>query len=108
MKLVYASELPKDQLTEALSDPTVSVIIKTFQGVNWFEKVKAFPCFTVYNHPTDFPDKYVCRLFDGTTPLRLITLADTLEDIRKTIPVYFFLHSLLAQTDDPVIEEVWI
>ncbi len=93
------------------NDPTVSVICDTFCGVNWFEKVKVFPIFTVYFNPTDFPGKYVVRLFDGDKPLRLITVNDTLEKARETIPQgppFGFRKVDRSPKDNIVIVETWL
>ena len=98
-------------LKRANKDPNVTVICDTFCGVNWFEKVKVFPIFTVYFSPKDFPGKYVVRLFDADKPLRLITVSDTLEQARATIPQgppLGFAHMTRSPEDDPVIVETWL
>lgn len=69
------------------------------------------PLFTVYYSPTDFPGKYVVRLFDGPLPTRLLAVKDTLEDARAAIPQgppLGFVRTERSKTDDPVILESWI
>ena len=91
--------------------PNVSVIVDNFHGVNWFEKLKVMPCFTIYFNPTDFPGKYVTRLFDGDKPLRLLTVKDTLEEARAAIPQgppLGFVRFERSPTDDPAIVEAWL
>jgi len=90
-----------------LADRRISVIVDSFHGVDWWKKCKKFPVFTVYYNPTDFPGKYVVRLFDGPQPTRLMAIADTLEAIRKTIPPLF--HCIPRDTkDDKIIVETWL
>lgn len=92
-------------------DPTVNVIVDNFHGVNWFEKVKVFPTFAVYYSPEDFPGKYVARLFDGDKPMRLLTVKDTLEEVRAAIPQgppLGFVRMERSPNDIPQIIEVWI
>lgn len=62
------------QMRRVEKDAYTSIIADSFCGVNWHEKLKIFPVFTVYKNPRDFPGKYVVRLFDGTRPMRLITI----------------------------------
>ena len=91
-----------------LADQSVSVIVTDFHGVNWHEKCKVFPCFVVYRRPKDFKHyNFVVRIFDGDRPLRLLTVGDTLEDARKTIPKGF-LRVPPTKTDDPIIVETWV
>ena len=90
-----------------LKDQSVSIIVDNFHGVAWQEQTKVFPCFTVYKNPADFPDKYVVRLFDANKPMRLITVSDTLEAARNTIPPGY-LCTPRSQTDDPIIVETWM
>lgn len=90
-----------------LKNQSVSIIVENFHGVVWQKQTKLFPCFTVYKNPSDFPGKYVVRLFDANKPMRLITVSDTLEAARKTIPPDY-LCTPRSQTDDPIIVETWI
>lgn len=69
--------------------------------------VKKIPMICVYDHPADYPGKYVARLWDGNEPTRFIALADTIENIRKIIPPNM-MRVLRAQQDDPCIVEIWI
>lgn len=87
--------------------PNVSVIVDNFHGVNWREKLRTLPVFTVFYNATDFPGKYVVRLFDGKAPLRLLAVKDTLEEARATIPQGYARFDRHPE-DDPVIVEVWM
>lgn len=90
-----------------LKNTSVNVIVDNFHGVNWWEKLYVFQAFTIFHNPKDFPGKFVVRLFDGKTPTRLLTVKDTLEEARKTIPPMFFRVDR-SQNDDPVIVETWL
>lgn len=68
---------------------------------------KLLPMICLYDHPTDYPDKYVARVWDGNNPTRLIALADTPEEIRATIPSNM-TRLPRTEKDDPCIMEVWI
>lgn len=66
------------------------------------------PLIAIYDHPRDYPNHFVARVFDLDKPLALVALADTLEDIRAVVtalPVSYFPRSPM---DDPCIVEVWI
>lgn len=69
------------------------------------------PMVTVYKNPTDFPDKYVARIFDikDGRPLAqpYALIKDSLEEIHKVIPDQFIRMPRDPQ-DDPKIQEVWI
>lgn len=104
---IYQAKRGDPVTMRMLADQRVSVILENFHGVVWQEKVKAFPTFTVFKSPKDYPGKYVVRLFDGTKPTRLITLSDTLEAARKTIPPDF-IHTPRSDKDEAHIVETWI
>lgn len=105
---VVEGKLGSPLMQQALADPTVSIIVTDFHGVNWHKKCKVFPNFVIYSRPKDFKKyRFVVRVFDGTTPLRLMTAADTLKDARKTIPKGF-LRVPAGPKDDPIIVETWL
>lgn len=62
---------------------------------------------TIYEHPKDYPDKFVARKFILDRPTKEILIAESLEEIRKLVSVgkiCFNRH----ETDDPVIVETWM
>ncbi len=135
--MVYEAQHDDPMTQRLLKDRRVSVILKDFHGegelrrawrgadfirspeprasaaqagayrVDWFKELKKFPCFIVYYSPSDYPGKYVVRLFDGPQPTRLITVQDTLEEARTAIPS-MFMRLPPSNSDDPVIVETWI
>jgi len=66
----------------------------------------AMPFWVVFDHPTDFPDIFIARLFHGEAPTNAVIKGDTLADVRALIP-----HGLVCLTrspdDDPKIVECW-
>lgn len=107
MAFIFKPNKRTPTVDKLLKDQRVSVVVENFHGVNWWEQCKVFPVFTVFNSPKDFPGKYVVRIFDGKNPLRLITVSDTLEEARKTIPP-MFMRTDRSEKDDPIIVETWI
>lgn len=68
----------------------------------------AFPVITVYDHPADYPDKYVARVFDMNRPTNLAAIADTYEELLEAIPTRSMTKMERSPKDDPVIMETWI
>ena len=71
----------------------------------------ALPIWTVYEHPSDMPDKYVARMFLCTKyaiATDEVIVADTLDEVRKTLACRGLIRITRHQTDDPVIVETWL
>jgi len=66
------------------------------------------PIITVYFNTKDFPGKYVARLFEAPLPTKYHVVADSLEEVRKSIPYGRFSRLDRSEVDDPVIVEIWI
>lgn len=64
---------------------------------------------TVYNHPLDYPDKFVARLFVGEQPTESVIIADDLETIRDILCFELGLTVLgRSPEDDSKIVETWL
>lgn len=69
---------------------------------------------TVYKHPSDYPDKYVARQFvvsggEGPTATHSIVIMDDLEALRDFLRSDLHLTRLMRnEEDDPVIVETWL
>lgn len=62
---------------------------------------------TIYDHPKDYPDKFVARKFVLDKPTDETITGNTLDEVRRKLPrglVRFNRH----ETDDPVIVETWL
>lgn len=68
------------------------------------------PCIGVYNRPSDYPDKCVARLFDGTKPTNIIITRNTVEEIREDITRRFpaMLPFARSKEDHKSVVESWI
>lgn len=84
---------------------STSVLLSTFMGFDF--KMFDIPFITVYYNPSDYPNKYVARVFDLNTPTEFIIVKDTIREIRKSIPSRF-IRLNRYQNDDPAIVEVWV
>lgn len=64
----------------------------------------------VYDHPTDFPDGFIARRWDGATPTNVVITANTAGAVRTQLrhvapDLVCFKR---AENDDPKIVEVWL
>ena len=66
-----------------------------------------FFIWVIYKHPSDYPDKFVCRIWNLDKPTDKIWLADTLEGIHRIIPDNMVKLDRHVD-DDPVVVETWI
>ncbi len=67
--------------------------------------------YTIYEHPADYPDKFVLRAWfvkgGEVTAYEPVGLADNLEDARALVPLGRE-RIPRTQVDDPVIVESWV
>ena len=61
---------------------------------------------TIYNSPSDYPNKFVVRKFNYDSPTDEVKVFDTLEEARIAIPRHLYCMPRL-EDDDPCIVEVW-
>lgn len=61
----------------------------------------------IYENPTDYPHQFVARLFIGNSPTNILSVKNTLKEIRALIPCDYTRIERF-QGDDPVIVETWI
>lgn len=83
------------------------VVLKNFSEID-MQKVAFIPIIAIYKHPTDYPEKYVARIWDILKePTQYIVISDNIEDLRQSIPPGMNRLMPFAQ-DDPVIVETWL
>ncbi len=70
-------------------------------------KQARIPLVCIYDHPTDYPEAFVARVWDATRPTHIIATAATVEALREKIPSQMVRLDRQAN-DDPCIVEVWI
>jgi hypothetical protein len=63
--------------------------------------------YVIYDHPTDYPDKWVVRRWELDVPKEVVGTADSLEEARALIPEGCTNLSR-STSDDPKIHEVWL
>lgn len=80
-------------------------VIDTFKNVV-FVGFK-YPIITIYFNTSDYPNKYVARLFDLHNPQPYAVIGTDLESIRKCIPNGFTLIPRHPK-DEKTIVEAWI
>jgi len=69
-----------------------------------------FSIWTVYDHPSDYPDCFVARRFELDTPTGDVITAPTLAALRAKLEVMADVGYCLPRDprDDPNIVECWI
>lgn len=68
----------------------------------------AVTIYTVYRQPKDYPDKFVIvKFFNDVRDDKIFSIADTLEDVRKTLPRGLYRLNR-HMDDDRVIVETWL
>lgn len=88
-------------------DKTTDRIVNRFDYAR-IAKATVIPLIAVYQRPTDYPDKYVARLWDAGRPTNTVALADDYDGILETIPTGQMVSMGRGEKDDPAIVEVWI
>jgi hypothetical protein len=67
---------------------------------------------TIYDHPTDFPNHYIARLFhvdkQGSRATATVVAADSLEALREPLRNIGLTRLPRDPNDDPVIVETWL
>lgn len=84
--------------------------MKTTEVHSFFDINMGFcklPIITVYYNTSDFPGKYVGRLFDVDQRTSYAVIKDNLKAVHEAIP-RSFQRMERDVNDDPVILEVWI
>ena len=88
-------------------DKTNDHIVNRFDYARLLKQT-TIPIITVYDHPKDYPDKFVARVWDVNRPTNLAAVADTYEELLQAIPVHQMTRMEPSEKDDPVIRETWI
>jgi hypothetical protein len=66
--------------------------------------------YVIYDHPTDYPDSFVVRRWEGLRPREVVAITKTIEAARKLLTDTMPDLTRLARSDqdDPKIVEVWL
>lgn len=65
------------------------------------------PMFAIYDHPIEYPNSYVARLWDNITATNVVLLSDDLEELRKKMP-YSMIPIKRSMKDDKCLIETWV
>lgn len=89
-----------------------SIEFPTFRGeYERILRIVPFPAFTIFDHPLDFPDHFVVRIFsleDGKVlPLPFCVLKESLEACREAIPEGLVPLDRMEEDDEKIVE-TWI
>lgn len=76
------------------------------------ETARSLVLWTVYDHPKDYPDRYVARMFDVTAgkvrPTLATIMSSDLEWLRAALREMHLTRLERSPEDDPVVLETWI
>lgn len=87
---------------EILKQRKPDAVVETFCHGTGKELLTETSTIVMYKNPSDYPDKFVARIFNINIPTQYIALADTYEEIIKKIPAnVVFLER--TEKDDPSI-----
>lgn len=81
-------------------------ILDSFLDIN-LNAYAELPIIVVYDHPKDYPDKYVARLMDLKKGTKFIILRDSLDEIQDHIPLNMTRFKR-SEWDKPEVVESWL
>lgn len=85
----------------------ISKNVISFGNVD-FSGIK-IPMIVVYERPSDFPDKYIARVFDCEIPTDVIIVRDSLQEIRDDITAAGFMVCMERSQEDALsVVETWM
>lgn len=70
-----------------------------------------FPMIIVYDHPRDYPDHYVGRLWlslPDPKPVNFVVRSRNIEDLREVMESAGLMKLMPQAGDDPIILETWL
>jgi len=75
-------------------------------------KERKLEWWVVYDHPKDFPDRYIARRFlvtaSGAGPTDVVMWSDSLEEVRDFLENLGLVKLMRDPSDEPQIVESWI
>ncbi len=78
------------------------VIISDFNEIDG--SLMKMPFIVIYNHPKDYNESYVARLFDINKPTNIVIVSKDLEVLRKKIPKGMVKFDREKEDDEKIIE----
>lgn len=87
---------------EILKQRKTDAVVETFCNGTGKELLTETSIIVIYKNPSDYPDKFVARIFNIDIPTQYIALADTIGGIMEKIPSNKVFHDRTGK-DDPAI-----
>lgn len=78
------------------------LIITSFNQVN-FRRLK-MPFIVLYDHPKDYSNSFVARLFDTDKPTNIVIIGEDLDKLRSKIPRGMIKFDRANEDDKSIIE----
>jgi len=66
------------------------------------------PLYVVYDHPTDYPDLFVIRIWENEIPKEIIFTSTDIDVIRAYLRIRGLVSLGRYKEDDEKILEVWV
>lgn len=66
------------------------------------------PIWVIYDHPRDFPDKFVARLWLGEKPTEEVMISGNIRALRMQLQREGFVRLERRYEDDAKIVETWL
>ena len=66
-----------------------------------------YPLIMIYEHPEDYPDCYVARVFNEDKPTNICAIAKTYEELREKWCLSGWAMVSNHRDDDPSVYEIW-
>ena len=79
------------------------LVMETFRD-GPIHSLAKLPIIVLYEKPTDYPEHYVARLFNGDKPTKMVAIKDSLPELRRTIPVQMVKISRSTLDESQIIE----
>jgi hypothetical protein len=78
------------------------IIVTSFNQVN-INRMK-MPFIVIYDHPKDYKNSYVARLFDVNKPTNIVIVSGNLEELRNKIPKGMVKFNREKEDDEKIVE----
>lgn len=79
------------------------LVMETFRD-GPIHNLAKLPIIVLYEKPIDYPEHYVARLFNVNKPTKVIVIKDSLQELRKTIPVHMLKINRSTLDESQIIE----
>lgn len=108
--LMYMKDIKTDDIYVVYADEAKveyykDFILKNFTNVD-FNEIKS-AMIIIYDHPKDYPNSYVARIWDTDRPTNVIVANENLDILRNLMPKNMGCINKF-ETDDPCMLEIWL